>query len=460
MSNRISLNAFQMATPGQHTSGAWRNPRSLAHEYNTIEYWMTLAQTLEKGKFDSLFLADVLGVYDVYRNSPDTALRAAVQVPVNDPFLLIPAMAAVTEKLGFAVTSAITYDQPYALARRMTTLDHLTRGRVGLNVVTSYLESAAKNLGLKQQLEHDQRYDLGDEFMAVVYKLWESSWEDGAVVRDTQGGIYTDPSKVHPINHSGPYFNVPGIHLSEPSIQRTPVIYQAGASSRGQDFAAQHAEGVFINGMRPDLARTITDGLRDAAERQGRARDAIKILQQVTVIVADSDAAAERMHTEYKQYCLDEGSLALWAGLTGLDLSTYAPDQVLKYVETNAIRSTLALLTTADPSKEWTRADLTEFMQIGSIGPVIVGSPETVADEIEHWVETAGIDGINLFHAVSPGSYEDFVELVVPELQKRGRVWDDYAGSTLREYVHGEGQKRVREDHPAAMYRAMTPANR
>lgn len=454
MSKRISLNAFQIATPCQHTSGAWRNPRSKAAEgYTDLEYWVDLAKTLERGKFDSLFLADVLGVYDVYGGSPDAALRNASQVPILDPFTLISAMAAATSQLGFAVTAATTYEQPYALARRFSSLDHLTKGRMGFNVVTSYLESAARNLGLKRQLDHDLRYDMGDEFMDVVYKLWEGSWEEDAVLADRESGVFTDPAKVHAIGHEGRHYSVPGIHLTSPSPQRTPVIFQAGASSRGATFAAQHGEGVFINGMRKDIAGKIVGTLRDEAEQLGRPRDALRIMQQITVIVGDSDAAAERLYDEAVSYATPEGSLALYGGWSGVDMSTFTPDQVLEYVDTNSMRSTLALLTTADPSKQWTTADLVDFMRIGGVGPVIVGSPETVADEIEDWVETAGLDGVNLFHAVSPETYEQFVELVVPELQKRGRVWDDYAGSTLREYYYGEGRSRVGDDHPAAAYR-------
>ncbi|XPP25561.1 MAG: LLM class flavin-dependent oxidoreductase [Leucobacter sp.] len=450
---RISLNAFQIATPGQHTSGSWRNPRARADRFTDLEYWTGLARTLERGRFDSLFLADVVGLYDVYGGSADAALRNAVQVPILDPFMLVSAMAATTSRLGFAVTSATTYEQPYALARKFSTLDHLTRGRIGFNVVTSYLESAARNLGLDTQLDHDLRYDMGDEFMEVVYKLWEGSWEDDSVIVDRAAGVFTDPSKVHPIGHEGAHYRVPGIHLASPSPQRTPVIFQAGGSPRGTAFAAQHGEGVFINGMRKDIAAKIVGGLRDEAERLGRPRDAIRIMQQMTVIVGDSDAAAERRLQEAIDYTVDEGSLALWGGLSGLDMSTFAPDQVLEYVDTNSIRSTLALLTTADPSKQWTTRDLVEFMRIGGTGPVLVGGPETIADEIEDWVEKTGIDGINLFHAVSPESYEEFVELVVPVLQRRGRVWTDYEGSTLREYYFGEGHRRVAEDHPAAAYR-------
>lgn len=453
MGKRISLNAFDMSTPTHQSPGLWRHPENRADTYNTLGYWTDLAKTLEAGTFDALFLADVLGIYDVYRNSSAPALLDADQVPLNDPFMQISAMAAVTKNLAFAVTSALTYEQPYALARKFSTLDHLTSGRVGWNVVTSYLESAARNLGLERQLDHDARYDLAEEFMDVTYKLWEGSWEEGAVLKDRERGIYTDPAKVHPINHQGKYFNVPGIHLSEPSPQRTPAIFQAGASPRGREFGARHAEGIFINGIRPDLTRKTTDATRDAAEAAGRGRDAAKIYALMTTVVADSDAAAEKLHREYLSYSSREGAMAFYGGWSGLDLSRYASDQELKYLDTNAARSALSIFTTADPQRSWTPNAIADYLGVGGIGPVLVGSPETVADEVERWIDEGGLDGINLAYAITPGSFQQFSELVVPELRKRGRVWDKYEGSTLREYLAGEGNPRVAQSHPAAAYR-------
>lgn len=451
--SRIGLNAFDMTTPSHQSPGLWRHPENRAHTYNTLEYWTDLARTLEAGTFDALFLADVLGIYDVYRNSSAPALLDADQVPLNDPFMQVSAMAAVTRRLGFAVTSALTYEQPYALARKFSTLDHLTQGRIGWNVVTSYLESAARNLGLDRQLAHDERYDVAEEFMDVVYKLWEGSWEEEAVVLDRGRGVYTDPSKVHPINHRGTHFNVPGIHLSEPSAQRTPAIFQAGASPRGRRFGARHAEGIFLNSINTAVTRRQTDAIRDELEAAGRPRNAAKTYALVTTVVADSDAAAEQLHREYLSYSSREGAMTFYGGWSGLDLSGYAPDEELRYIDTNAARSALSIFTTANPQKSWTPNSIADYLGIGGIGPVLVGSPETVADEVERWVDESGLDGINLAYAITPGSFEQFAELVVPELRKRGRVWDDYQGSTLREYVAGPGQTRVADTHPAAAYR-------
>ncbi|WP_281347453.1 LLM class flavin-dependent oxidoreductase [Kocuria coralli] len=453
MSKRISLNAFDMTCVGHQSFGLWRHPRSRATEYNTIEYWTDLARTLERGRFDALFLADVVGIYDVYKNSAAPSIADGAQVPVNDPFMQISAMAAVTQGLGFGVTSAVTYEQPYTLARKYATLDHLTRGRVGFNVVTSYLASAAENQGLPQQIEHDLRYEIADEFLDVCYKLWEGSWEDGAVVKDRERGLYADPALVHPIQHHGKHFTVPGAGLTEPSPQRTPLIFQAGASSRGQAFAGKHAEAAFITALRPDLTRFMTDRFRDKVEEAGRDRDDLKIYAMLSVVVDETDAKAEAKYRDYLQYVNLESSQAIIGGWSGVDLSRFDEDEVLKYVQTESIQSFLAPFTMQDKSREWTRRDIAAHCAIGGMGSVLVGSPETVADQLETWIDDGGLDGINLAYHVSPGSFEDFVDYVVPELQKRGRYRTEYEGSTLRENLYGAGRSKVLDSHPAAKYR-------
>lgn len=453
MSKRIILNAFDMTCVTHQAAGTWRHPDSEAWSYHTLEYWTGLARLLERGRFDSLFIADVVGVYDVYRGTVADSLTDAVQVPVNDPFLQVPAMAAVTEHLGFGITSALTYEQPYALARKFSTLDHLTRGRVAWNVVTGYLNSAAINLGFERQLGHDARYDLADEFLDVTYKLWEGSWDDDAVVRDKESGVFTDPTKVHPINHQGEFYSVPGIHLAEPSPQRTPVIFQAGASPRGRAFAAKHGEGVFISPGTIAQARATSDDIRDRAEALGRSRDSVKIFTLVTVITAETDEAAQAKFEDYLRYANPEGALSLYGGWTGVDFSEYDPDQPLVEVENDSLRSALQMLTTIDPDRAWTPLDIVTKRSIGGLGPVLVGSAQTVADELERWVDEGGIDGFNFAYAITPGTFEDLVDLVVPELQRRGRAQTEYAGSTLRESLFGPGQVHAEDTHPARRYR-------
>lgn len=451
MASRIIVNAFEMSCVTHQAPGLWRHPENRADEYNRLSYWTELAQLLERGTFDAMFIADVVGVYDVYRDSAAPALQDAAQIPVGDPLLQVPAMAAVTDHLGFGVTIASTYAQPYALARTLSTLDHFTDGRIGWNVVTSYLDSAARNLGLGTQIAHDDRYGIADEFLDVTYKLWEGSWEDDAVRRDRAAGVFTDPAKVHPITHHGTHFDVPGIHLSEPSPQRTPVIFQAGASPRGQEFAARHGEAIFINGLTPELTRRTTDSIRAKAAAIGRPADSVKILTLATVIVAETDDEAQARYDEYRAYVSLEGALALYGGWSGVDLSTLDPDEPLAYVDTDAARSALSIFTKADPTRQWTPRDIADYVGIGGIGAVIVGSPTSVADELERWVDVGGVDGFNFAYVVSPGTFEDIVTHLVPELRRRGRMWDRYPEGTLRDRL--SGRSTVPEWHPAHAYR-------
>jgi long-chain alkane monooxygenase len=270
MTREIRFNAFDMNCVGHQSPGLWAHPRDRSWQYKDLEYWVELAEILERGKFDGLFIADVLGVYDVYNSNLDAALRNSTQIPVNDPLQLVPAMALVTKHLGFGLTASLSFEHPYTFVRRLSTLDHLTKGRAGWNIVTSYLDSGTKNIGLGGQSAHDDRYDVADEYMEVCYKLWEGSWEDDAVLRDRARRIFTDPAKVHPIHHEGRYVKVPGVHLSEPSPQRTPVLYQAGASARERSFAGEHAECVFIATPSKAVLEKSVAAIRESVAAAGR----------------------------------------------------------------------------------------------------------------------------------------------------------------------------------------------
>ena len=450
---RILLHGLRQSTVGHTAAGLWRHPDSQAHRYRELSYWIETARLLERGRFDALFVADALGPLDTWQGSVDAALRDGVQTPTDDPLLTISAMAAATERLGFAVTVSSTYERPYQFARKLTTLDHLTDGRIGWNIVTSALDSAARNLGLDRQIPHDERYVIAEEFMEVVYRLWEGSWEDDAVVRDADAGVFADPAKVHPIAHAGERFRVPGIALSEPSRQRTPTLYQAGTSRAGQAFAGKHAEGVFLSTYEPAGARALADGVRAQAAAAGRDPSTLRFLSIATVIVAPTDAEARAKLADYERYASVEGALARWSALMQIDLSRLDLDAPLEHVETDGIRGMVDLFTRIDPSRTWTPREIARFVGVGGGGPLFVGSPATVADGLERWVEEAGVDGFNIADPVPPVTFRDFVDLVVPELQRRGRVWRDYDGETLRERLQGRGQERVRDDHPAAAWR-------
>ncbi|MDL5155831.1 LLM class flavin-dependent oxidoreductase [Actinomycetospora termitidis] len=429
--SRIHLNAFAMMCAGHQSPGLWRHPSDAGFRYTDLDHWTGLARLLDDAGFDALFLADVLGVYDVAGGSRDAAVRAGIQIPLGDPMMPVSAMAAATAHLGFGVTVSTSYEHPYALARRFTTLDHLTKGRVGWNVVTGYLASAAANLGLGDQLPHDQRYEQADEYLEVCRRLWHESWEDDAVVRS--GGTYTDPAKVHDIAFHGRWYDVPGPFLCEPSPQRSPVIFQAGASPRGLEFAGRHAEAVFVSGPSTAVVAGQVDRLRAAVSDAGRDPASVTVFSQLAPVVASTSGEADALYAEYLESFSLEGALALFAGWTGLDLTGIDPDAPLRYVESDAGRSALASFTTDDPSREWTVGEVARHLAVGGRGPVAVGSGPEVAEQMIDWIDGTGADGFNLAYAVTPGTFAQVATHVVPELRRAGRMPADPVPGTLRE---------------------------
>ncbi|MGH7046587.1 MAG: LLM class flavin-dependent oxidoreductase [Stellaceae bacterium] len=454
MKKEIRINAFDMNCVGHIQHGMWTHPRDHSTEYTTLEYWQELARLAERGKLDGIFLADIVGVYDIYEDGPAASIVNAVQIPVNDPLLLVPAMAAVTTHLGFGVTANLTYEPPYLFARRMSTLDHLTRGRVGWNIVTGYLDSAARGMGLPAQPDHDRRYEVADEYMAVVYQLWEASWEEGAVLRDRANRIFADPRRVHRVRHCGRHYQLDAIHLAEPSPQRTPVLYQAGASTRGREFAASHAECIFLNGPDKTITRDIVADIRARAAVHGRGRDDILIFVGRTVVVGRTHAEAVEKYREYHEHASIEGALAHFSSSTGIDLSRYALDEPIRYVRNDAMNSAVEAITraSADP---WTVRRIIGRMGLGSRNAPIVGSADEVAEELIDWVAKTDIDGFNLSRTVAPESLRDFVDLVVPVLQERSVYKHDYRRGTLREKLFGHA--RLPAIHPGAAYRRPGP---
>ena len=445
---KILLNAFNMNCIGHINHGLWTHPRDTSTRYNTIEYWTELAQLLERGLFDGLFIADIVGVYDVYQNSVDVPLKESIQLPVNDPLLLVSAMAAVTKNLGFGLTANLTYEAPYLFARRLSTLDHLSRGRVGWNIVTGYLDSAAKAMGLSEQVEHDRRYDQADEYLEVLYKLLEGSWENGAVLNDPQQRIYAQPDKVHKVEHKGEFYQVEGYHLCEPSPQRTPVLFQAGSSDRGLLFAGRHAECVFISGQTKASTKAQVDKVRTAAASAGRNPEDIKVFMGLNVIVGATEELGWKKHAEYLGYASAEAGVAHFSASTGIDFSQYEIDEPIQYVKSNAIQSATKHL----QNNDWTRRKLLEQHALGGRYITVVGSPQQVADELESWIAETGLDGFNLTRIVTPESYVDFIELVIPELQRRGSYKTAYDSGTLREKLF-QREAHLPQQHTGSTFR-------
>ncbi|PQE07414.1 xenobiotic compound family protein [Rutstroemia sp. NJR-2017a WRK4] len=456
---QLIINAFAMQAPGHLNPGLFKYPKDQGSQYKNIQSWIELAKKLEKAKFHAIFFADVLGGYDVYKGPAnlDPTIPAASQFPINDPLYSVPAMAAATESIGFGVTASTTYEAPYLLARRFSTVDHLSNGRVAWNIVTSYLDSAARNLGLDTQIEHDERYRIAHEYLDVTYKLWEASWRDDAV-QPAGSGAYADPKAVRQINHKGKYFNVPGPHLCEPSPQRTPFLFQAGTSTAGRKFAATHAEAIFLNGHTPELVCPSVDSIRAQAKELGRDPNSIKIVAGLLVIVAETDEKAKEKFELLASYGDREGALSLFGGWSGYDLSSYGDDEDFRFIDNAppAVRSMVNHWASVSPQGlTWNKKTIAEHLILGGNGAKLIGSPKTVADELERWVEVSDVDGFNFSYASVPETFDDMIEYLLPELRKRGLFWDDYAapGGTLREnYLGVKGQNRLSESHPGAKY--------
>ncbi|QRM57223.1 LLM class flavin-dependent oxidoreductase [Sinorhizobium sp. BG8] len=457
MTRAIRFNAFDMNCVGHQSPGLWAHPRDKSWKYKDLDYWQDLARTLERGIFDGIFIADVIGYYDVYKGSNYHAIHQAAQIPVNDPLQLAAPIALATEHLGIGITASTSFEHPYTFARRIATADHHSKGRVGWNIVTSYLESGAKNIGEGGLRRHDNRYDVAGEYVEVLYKLLEGSWEEGAVVRDGDKRIFTHPEKVHEIGHKGKYFDVPGYSLTEPSPQRTPVLYQAGASGPGKSFAAQHAECVFVAAPTKSVLKAYVAEIRQRAAAAGRDPSKVYIYTLLTIITDETEEKAQKKFEEYKSYVSYDGSLVFMSGWSGIDFGQYAPTDLVKKVETNAIQSVVEHLAGGD--KSWTIDELAQFGGIGGLGPVIVGSPERIADILQEWVEDTDVDGFNLAYAVTPDSFEDVVNFIVPELQKRGAYPTAYKPGTLREKLFGDGPY-LPASHPGAGYRDIEAVKR
>ncbi|VVE78566.1 LLM class flavin-dependent oxidoreductase [Pandoraea sputorum] len=445
----IHVNAFNMNCVGHIHHGLWTHPRDRSSEYGTLRYWTDIAQILERGLFDGIFIADVIGYYDVYQGGVDLTLREGIQLPVNNPWLIVSAMAAVTHHIGFGLTAMVGAHHPYTFARDVSTLDQLTNGRVGWNIVTGYVDSGVRGLGQDGLAEHDSRYDRAEDFLELTYKLWEGSWDDGAVVADRTRRIHTLPEKVRAVVHDGPFYRTNAIHMSAPSPQRTPVLFQAGTSSRGLRFAGKHAEGVFIGAASPEAARAASRNLREAAVAAGRAPGDIKIFAGLAVVVGKTQAEAQEKYAEYLAHASAESGLAHFAASTGVDFARYGLDDPIPYGTGNAIQSATQ---TARQQGWTTRRKLLDQFALGSRYHTIVGDAAHVADELERWIDEGEIDGFNLTRIVVPETWQDFADLVVPELQNRGRYRTHYDTGTMRHRLFGRGD-RLPVQHAAASFR-------
>lgn len=440
------INIFTECAPVPSFEGLWRDPEDGSGAgYGSLDYWVPLATTMDRAGIDAVFFADVEGFYDVYQGSPAPALRHGVQIPSIDPVLLIPALAAVTERLGFAVTYSTSYHPPYHCARVFSTLDALTGGRIAWNVVTSYLSSASHN-GIGEWLAHDRRYDRAAAYLEVTRALWEDSWDDDAVRRDVEHDVFADPDRVRPIDHHSEWFSVRGPHQCAPTPQRTPVIYQAGASGRGLDFAAHHAEAVFMTMSEPRRGGPKVQDLRDRVAAAGRPADAVKVIQGMPVVLGRTDEEVAAKVALMQDLHSADGRLAKWCGWTDLDLAALPPDALVSELEVAGTRSALASITRVDPAREWRVRDVMATISAAHVPMrggrfMLSGTPEQVADQLELWQDKAGVDGFNLVPFPPTRGIDDICDLLIPELVRRGHRPAQPPPGTLRERYFGPGAR-------------------
>ncbi|GAA2248758.1 NtaA/DmoA family FMN-dependent monooxygenase [Herbiconiux moechotypicola] len=445
----IVLGAFEIVGP-TFLSNAWSHPDSDTRGFTTLAYWQELARALDAGGFDFLFFAEALG-YPMTADgaASEVALREGVQFPVLEPLSLITGLAATVDRLGFVVTTSTTAERPFTNARRFSTVDHLTRGRIGWNIVTSdNQEAMVKLLGEKGITPHDERYRRAAEFVDLSLKLWEGSWEDGALVMRKESRELVDLERLHEVQHHGESFDLEGYYPIPPSPQRTPTLFQAGASSRGKDFASTYAECVFI--QERDLAKgaALVQELRERAAAHGRAPESIKLVNGLSLVIADTEEEAAVAREALTTAPSREAMGALFMGWSGVDLLSLDPDATLAEIRTEVGQSLLAQY--QDPTL--TVGGVLDRLRETMGGFKVTGTPESVADQIEEIVRITDVDGFLVEHSVGGvATYRRFIDEVMPLLRSRGLLPDEPRRGTLREMLTG-GSARLPADHPGARY--------
>jgi len=423
---QLRLGAF-MRPVSIHT-GAWRYPGAFPDANFNFKHIKQFIQTLERGKFDAFFMADHLAVL----NMPIQALKRSATVTSFDPLTLLPALAAVTDHIGLIATASTTFNEPYHVARKFASLDHISGGRAGWNVVTTSNPDAALNFGLEEHMEHGERYRRAREFFDVVTGLWDS-FADDAFIRDVESGVYFDPGRMHVLDHKGKYFSVRGpLNIGRP-VQGWPVIVQAGASEAGRQLAAETAEAVFAAQSKLADAQRFYADVKGRMEKVGRDRDHLKILPGCFVVVGDSVEEAREKRALLDSLVNYDSAIASLSIALGHDASGFDPDGPLPEIpESNASKSGRERAIDLAKRENLTVRQLAQRLG-GYGGLAMVGTPKTIADEMEEWLMTEGCDGFNMQFPYLPEGLNDFVDRVVPELQRRGIFRTEYEGATLRE---------------------------
>ncbi len=432
---RMHLVAFLMTGPSCHHHGAWRHPESDIADILRPERYEHIARVLEAGKFDSLFFADILGLYDLYNRSFDTMVGRGGQICLLDPAVVLPMMARVTSRIGLGLTYSSTFNHPYQIARMLATLDHLSAGRVAWNVVASTSTLEARNFGLAEMPGRAQRYDRADEVLEACFALWDS-WEDGALLFDKEAGAFADPSKVHYANYEGRWIKSRGPLTTPRSPQGHPVIMQAGSSDRGRDFGARWGEIIFtLQHEKSDMQEFYTD-FKSRMRARGRAPEECVVLPSIDVVIGETESIA-RERAEYVNGLVDtQLGMAQISGHIGVDLSHYDPDQPLADIKLEeGSRGSFDVILQGTAREGLTLGEAARRFATSELCPQLVGTPEMIADRLTDLFEDHACDGFVLTPTTFPGMYEQFCKTVVPILQKRGVFRTEYAGTTLREHL-------------------------
>ncbi len=425
-SRTLRLGAF-MRPVSLHTA-AWRYPGAWPDANFNFQHLKYFAQTLERGRFDAFFMADHLAVL----NMPMEGLKRSATATSFDPLTLLPALAAVTEHLGLIATASTTYNEPYHIARKFASLDHISGGRAGWNVVTSGNPDEAMNFGREEHVEHATRYRRAREFFDVVTGLWDS-WADDAFIRDVETGVYFDPDKLHVLDHQGEFFKVRGpLNIGRP-LQGWPVIVQAGASEAGRQLAAETAEVIFAAGSHLATARAFYADVKGRMEQLGRSRDHLKVLPGAVVVVGGTAAEALEKRARLDSLVHYDSAIASLSTALGHDASGFDPEGPLPEIpESNASKSGRERVVDLAQREHLTVRQLAQ--RVGGYGGLaFVGTPPMIADQMEEWLVSDACDGFNIMFPYLPGGLDDFVDLVVPELQRRAIFRREYEGTTLRE---------------------------
>lgn len=426
---KLRLGAF-IPGAGQHVA-AWRHPDAQADGGLNLEHYKRIVQTAERGKFDAMFLADGLAANFGGNLSSGRSDKGASFEPVT----LFSALSVVTKNIGFIATASTTYEEPYPLARKFASLDYLSNGRAGWNVVTSAGDATAKNFNREQQFEHAQRYERANEFVDTVKELWDS-WEDDALVKDKESGVFFDPDKVHAPNHKGKYFQVQGpLNVARPP-QGYPVIVQAGQSEPGKELAARTAEVIFTAQQTLEDAQAFYKDVKGRLAKYGRTPAQLKIMPGVSPYVGKTEAEARAKYEQLQELIHPEAGLALLSGLSGgeIDLSQYPIDGPLPDLPaTKGIISRQGMMIEIARKRHFTIRQLYQWVAGARGHWTIVGSVEQIADQLQEWFDNGAADGFNVLPPYLPGALDDFVDLVIPELQRRGLFRTEYEGSSLRE---------------------------